>query len=91
VRCHSAGQLATTPEGVLDAQVAHTRLLGSQHAFHGANPHFDVQHGQLVMDEVHAYQQQNGDLCASSDLPGCMNSPIAIDEVMKALSRLKNG
>ncbi len=91
MRCHSAGQLATTPEGVLDAQVAHTRLLGSQHAFHGANPHFDVQHGQLVMDEVHAYQQQNGDLCASSDLPGCMNSPIAIDEVMKALSRLKNG
>jgi hypothetical protein len=91
MRQPDTGILATTPEGVLEAQVAHTPLLGSQHALHGANPHFDVQHEQHVTSEVLAYQHQNGALYHSRNLPGCMNDPITVDEILKALSQLKNG
>ena len=85
------GKLATAHTEILQAQVAHTRILGSQHAFHGANPHFDVAHAEHVSQQVRAYDLQNESMCRSKDLPGCMNDPITADEILQAMSKLKNG
>ena len=84
-------RLETTPEGILGAQVAHTRTLGSQQTFHASSPHFDQEFAEHVTEQMGLYASRNQDLCTSSALPPCMNGDITVAEVCEALAKLKNG
>jgi hypothetical protein len=90
-----SGTLQCTKQGVLDAQVHHTKQLGSQQQFTTDNPHFDSANSAFmahVTAEVAACAY-----CATAaeqsetGADEAMNGPITEDEVLEALLGLNNG
>jgi hypothetical protein len=89
MRHPETGALECTPAGVLGAQVAHTKALGSQAAYFAANPAFDAAFRAEVTAAVPGYSSQ---VQADGGADGhALSAPITLDEVAAALRTLKNG
>jgi hypothetical protein len=78
--------------GVLLAQANHTSLLGDQQRFSSSNPQFDDEWCTHVTNAVQNYRQlAHLDAYAGPTQTDHLDAPITGEEILKAMSSLKNG